>query len=93
MFIHYTQEVLNLRENKDYLSYGTERRKQILSFTGPLQHQTPVIEQYTLRNNLDEPCAKYPEVMRLALQFKSLWGDKQLEEDARRVYEITNQRR
>jgi hypothetical protein len=93
MFIPYTEKVLKLRENKDYLGYGIARREQVLAFTGPLQYQTPAVETLALRKNQDEPCAKYREVMRLALQFKCLWGEKQLEEDARRVHELTNKER
>lgn len=90
MFVPYTEEVLKRRENKDYLGYGTARREQVSAFTGPLQYQTPAVETLTLRKNQDEPCAKYQEVKRLALQFKTLWGDKQLEQDAKRVNELTN---
>lgn len=92
MIVPYTEQVLNLRESKDYLAYGIARREQVLSFIGATQH-TFVLVRLNIKRNEGQPCAKYPEVKRLALQFKTQWGDKQLEQDANTVYEITNKDR
>ncbi len=93
MFVPYTDTVIQLRENKDYLAYGLARREQVVSFVGPLKYEFVLEDIGNIRSHPEHPCAKYPEVKRLALQFKTLWGDKQLEQDAKRVNELTNKDR
>lgn len=93
MFVPYTDAVMQLRENKGYLAYGVARREQVISFVGPLKYEFVLEDVGNIRTYPEQPCAKYPEVRRLALQFKTLWGDKQLEQDAKRVNELTNQDR